>query len=85
MTKTLQEPHGPNVRRQQVVVASLTGAAVCVWYLDIWKGHPGLTQILLLARNAALLATVVYGIALLPAVGRERLPGTTGSSGPLAA
>jgi hypothetical protein len=55
----------------------LTGAAVCVWYLDIWRGHPGLTQVLLIARNAALLATVVYGVALLPPVGRERWRGAT--------
>ena len=37
---------------------ALTGLVVAVWYLDIWRGHPGLSQVILFARNLALLAPV---------------------------
>jgi hypothetical protein len=35
---------------------------VAVWYLDIWRGHPGLTQALLIARNLALIPLVVAAL-----------------------
>jgi Glycosyltransferase family 87 len=37
----------------------LTGAVVTVWYLDVWRGHPGLSQVLLFARNLSLVPIVV--------------------------
>jgi hypothetical protein len=49
----------------------LTGVMVGVWYLDVWRGHPGLTEVLLLGRNLGLVSTLAYGLATLRA--RERL------------
>ncbi len=53
-------------RRRTVLLGAvpiaLTGAVVAVWYLDIWRGHPGLTQTLLIARNLALIPLVVAAL-----------------------
>jgi hypothetical protein len=43
----------------------LTGLVVAVWYLDVWRGHPGPSQLLLFVRNASLFVPVVAW--LLPA------------------
>lgn len=41
------------------VPVALTGLVVAIWYLDVWRGHPGLSQLLLFVRNAALFVPVV--------------------------
>ncbi|MGZ8620356.1 MAG: hypothetical protein ACXWYE_10685, partial [Actinomycetota bacterium] len=56
---------------------ALTGAVVAVWYLDIWQGHPGLSQILLFARNLTLLPPVIMW--LLPSGGRRRAADGSGA------
>ncbi|MGE5225276.1 MAG: hypothetical protein ACM3OO_00195 [Planctomycetaceae bacterium] len=49
-------------RRRTVLLGTipiaLTGAVVAVWYLGIGRGHPGVSQTMLIARNLALVPLV---------------------------
>jgi Glycosyltransferase family 87 len=58
----------------------VTGVIVAVWYLDVWRGHPVLSEVLLVIRNASLIPIVLGGI-----VGPGDAPRATEQSGDAAA